>query len=102
MGEIDSTTLAIGCKNNIEIVKRIPALHSLGILYGVFTLYLGFEMNNDEYKVMGLAPYGNSNRYFSQIMDLIDLRVDGTYSIPIFFQNTMIEEKETYAGRFNS
>ena len=98
MGEVDSTTLAIGCKNNIEIVKRIPALHSLGILYGVFTLYLGFEMNNDEYKVMGLAPYGNPNRYFTQIMDLVDLRDDGTYSIPVLFQNTTLEEKETYAG----
>ena len=98
MGEVDSTTLAIGCKNNIEILKRIPALHSLGILYGVFTLYLGFDMNNDEYKVMGLAPYGNPNRYFGQIMDLVCLKDDGTYTIPILFRNPTLEEKETYAG----
>lgn len=98
MGEVDSTTLAIGCKNNIEIVKRIPALHSLGILYGVFTLYLGFDINNDEYKVMGLAPYGNPNRYFAQVMDLVCLKDNGTYTIPILFRNGTLEEKETYAG----
>ena len=97
MGEVDSTTLAIGCKNKIEILKRIPAVHSLGILYGVFTLYLGFDMNNDEYKVMGLAPYGNPNRYFGQIMNLVCLKEDGTYTIPILFRNTL-EEKETYTG----
>ena len=98
MGEVDSTTLAIGCKNNIEIVKRIPALHSLGILYGVFTLYLGFDINNDEYKVMGLAPYGNPNRYFAEVMDLVCLKDNGTYTIPILFRNGTLEEKETYAG----
>jgi carbamoyltransferase len=98
MGEVDSTTLAIGCKNNIEIVKQIPALHSLGILYGVFTLYLGFDINNDEYKVMGLAPYGNPNRYFAQVMDLVRLKDNGTYTIPILFRNGTLEDKETYAG----
>jgi carbamoyltransferase len=98
MGEVDSTTIAFGCKNNIRVVKRIPALHSLGILYGVFTIYLGFDMNIDEYKVMGLAPYGNPRRYFDQIMDLVNLQKDGTYTIPVLYQNATFEEKETYGG----
>ena len=98
MGELDSTTIAVGCKNGIQIVKRIQALHSLGILYSVFTSYLGFQANLDEYKVMGLAPYGNSRRYFNQVMELIRLQKDGTYVIPILFQNHTLEDKETFGG----
>jgi len=55
----------------------VSSFHSLGALYGVFTLYLGFFMNSDEYKVMGLAPYGNSRKFFSQIMELVSLKNDG-------------------------
>jgi carbamoyltransferase len=98
LGEVDSATIAVGCKENIRIVRRIPALHSLGILYGVFTIYLGFEMNNDEYKVMGLAPYGDPRRCFNQIMEFVHLRDDGMYSIPALLQNQTLEEKETYSG----
>ncbi len=98
MGEIHSTTIAIGTKEGIKIVKQIPAVHSFGILYGVFTLFLGFEMGSDEYKVMGLAPYGNPNRYFGKTLDLVRFHDDGTYSIPILFSNNTLEEKETYTG----
>lgn len=98
MGEQHSTTIAVGKENQIEIIKQFPALHSLGILYGVFTLYLGFCFGLDEYKVMGLAPYGNPRRYFSQVMQLINLQNDGTYTIPVLFQNQTEEEKETYSG----
>ena len=96
MGEEDSATIAIGSDNKIEIVKRIPALHSLGILYGVFTMYLGFQMGMDEYKVMGLAPYGDRRKYFNKIMEFINLKEDGTYTIPLLFLNETILEKETY------
>ena len=101
MGEQHSSTIAIGTGNQIEIIKQITTLNSLGILYGVFTLYLGFFMGLDEYKVMGLAPYGNSRRYFSNIMNLIQLKTDGTYTIPILFKNITEEEKETYRGTLN-
>jgi len=96
MGEIHSTTLAVGRPTGIEIIKQITAPHSLGILYGVFTLYLGFVMSLDEYKVMGLAPYGNPNRYFNQLMAFINLKNDGTYTIPLLFENQTTLEKETY------
>ena len=102
MGEIHSTTVDVGEGNRITIVRQIPALHSLGILYGIFTLYLGFWMNFDEYKVMGLAAYGNPPRYYSRIQNLIHFKDDGTYSIPILFENTTLEERETYSGTLSS
>ena len=98
MGEFHSTTIAIGSGNDIRIIEQTPTLNSLGILYGVFTLYLGFYMNFDEYKVMGLAPYGNPRRFFTQIMDLVHLKNNGTFTIPILFQNATLQDKETYTG----
>lgn len=99
MGELHSTTIAVGQENGeIRIIRQIFGLHSLGILYGVFTLYLGFAMGLDEYKVMGLAPYGNADRYAARLMELVHLKSDGTYEIPILFRNRTLEEKETYAG----
>jgi carbamoyltransferase len=98
MGEFHSATVGIGSGNQIQTIKQIPALDSLGILYGVFTLYLGFYMGLDEYKVMGLAPYGNPRRYFKKCMELVQLKGGGTYTIPILSQNRTLEEKETYSG----
>lgn len=98
MGEIHSTTIAVGQKNEMKILKQVRAVHSLGIFYGVLTYYLGFFMDMDEYKVMGLAPYGNPRRHFGKFMELVHLKDDGTYAIPILFQNESILEKETYGG----
>jgi carbamoyltransferase len=101
MGEVHSLTIAVGKGNEITILKQIPAFHSLGILYGVFTLHLGFEMNMDEYKVMGLAPYGNPRRYFGNVMSLINLKNDGTYTIPAFAKDKTPLEMETHEGILN-
>lgn len=98
MGEFHSATIGVGRGQEIQTVKQLPGLHSLGILYGVFTLYLGFYMGLDEYKVMGLAPYGNRRRYFNKLSELVHLKSDGTYEIPILYQNCTLEEKETYSG----
>ena len=98
MGEQESLTVAVGRDGKIEILKQIPSIHSLGILYSVFTLYLGFAFNMDEYKVMGLAPYGDARRYFDDVMELIHLQSDGSHTIPILFDNKTEEEKETYGG----
>ncbi len=98
MGEVQSMTVATGQGNDIKILTEIPAFHSLGTLYGVFTHYLGFYINSDEYKVMGLAPYGNPRRFFNQIMEFVGLRNDGTYTLPIFAHNHTREEQETHAG----
>ncbi|UCD64898.1 MAG: carbamoyltransferase, partial [Candidatus Zixiibacteriota bacterium] len=98
MGEVHSTTVAVGRGRNIDLIQSITAPHSLGILYGVVTLYLGFWMSFDEHKVMGLAPYGNPRRYFNQMMEFVRLLPDGMYTVPILFRNTTPEEKETYRG----
>jgi carbamoyltransferase len=98
MGELESTTIAVGQDSHIDVLQQVPAPHSLGFLYGVFTHYLGFSMNEDEFKVMGLAPYGNPRRYFAQMMDLCQLQSDGTYRIPFLLQNHTLEEKETFGG----
>jgi carbamoyltransferase len=98
MGEIHSMTVAVGRGSDITVVREIPALHSLGILYGVFTLYLGFAFGVDEYKIMGLAPYGNARRYYDQVAALVHLRDDGTYTIPVLAENRTTIEKETHRG----
>ncbi|MFK7964982.1 MAG: carbamoyltransferase [Burkholderiaceae bacterium] len=98
MGEHEGLTVATGDGHEIEILKQIPSINSLGIFYSVFTMYLGFEFNMDEYKVMGLAPYGKPRRYFNKIMSLITLHDDGTHTIPLLFKNETAIDRETYAG----
>lgn len=98
MGEVDSMSIYSVTGNKFDLLAKVPAFHSLGVLYSVFTLYFGFDFNMDEYKVMGLAPFGDRRKYFSQVMDLIRLKEDGTYAIPIFGRNTTVEERETHAG----
>lgn len=98
MGEIHSMTMAVGQGTKITTLKQVPSLHSLGILYGVFTMYLGFYFGVDEYKVMGLAPYGNPRKYYNQLAELVHLREDGTYTIPLFASNRTQLEKETHRG----
>ncbi len=98
MGEVHSMTAFAGSGDDLEVIRQIPALHSLGVLYGVVTLHLGFFMGLDEYKVMGLAPYGDPRRYTDRVLELISLKPDGTYSIPILAENKTAEEKETHRG----
>ncbi|HTL58893.1 MAG TPA: carbamoyltransferase C-terminal domain-containing protein [Candidatus Limnocylindrales bacterium] len=98
MGEAHSLTVAVGSRTEIRVLQQISAFHSLGILYGVFTLHLGFEMNMDEYKVMGLAPYGDPRRHYDRVMELINLKPDGTYTIPVFAHNKTVAERETHDG----
>jgi len=81
VGEWATTTVSIGRGNKLEIVKEIHFPHSLGLLYSAFTYYTGFRVNSGEYKVMGLAPYGEP-KYKGLILDkLIDLKEDGTFRL---------------------
>ncbi len=81
VGEWATTSAAIGRGNSLEIFKEIHFPHSLGLLYSAFTYYLGFKVNSGEYKVMGLAPYGEP-KYAQTIFDhLIDLKPDGSYRL---------------------
>ena len=80
VGEWATTTVAVGKKNILEIKKEIHFPHSLGLLYSAFTYYTGFKVNSGEYKLMGLAPYGNPI-YVKKVKELIDLKDDGTFRL---------------------
>ena len=80
VGEWATTTLAIGKGNKINIKKEIHFPHSLGLLYSAFTYYTGFKVNSGEYKLMGLAPYGEPI-YTNQILKIIDIKQDGTFRL---------------------
>ncbi len=80
VGEWATTTVAIGEGNSLEIKKEIHFPHSLGLLYSAFTYYVGFKVNSGEYKLMGLAPYGNPI-YEDKIKELVDIKDDGTFRL---------------------
>src|SRR5210317_762286 len=80
VGEWATTTVAVGKNNNLEIKKEIIFPHSLGLLYSAFTYYTGFKVNSGEYKLMGLAPYGNPI-YEDKIKMLIDIKEDGSFRL---------------------
>ena len=85
VGEWATTTIAIGKKNNLEIIKEIHFPHSLGLLYSAFTYYTGFKVNSGEYKLMGLAPYGKPI-YKNMIIDnLLDLKGDGSFKLDMSY-----------------
>ncbi len=81
VGEWATTSIAIGSQNGLEVKKEIHFPHSVGLLYSAFTYYLGFKVNSGEYKVMGLAPYGEA-KYFDRICKhLIDVKSDGSFRL---------------------
>jgi len=98
VGEWATTTVAIGKKNNLQIKKEIHFPHSLGLLYSAFTYYIGFKVNSGEYKLMGLAPYGEP-KYVDLIkQNLIHIKDDGSFRLNQDYFNyttglTMTNEK---------
>ena len=85
VGEWATTSMSIGNKNDLKIIKEIHFPHSLGLLYSAFTYYAGFKVNSGEYKLMGLAPYGKP-KYESLIRDkLIYLAEDGSFQLDLNF-----------------
>ncbi|HAT68906.1 MAG TPA: hypothetical protein DCS22_00275, partial [Flavobacteriaceae bacterium] len=98
VGEWSTTSLAIGHGNELSVHKEINFPHSLGLLYSAFTYYAGFKVNSGEYKLMGLAPYGEP-KYSNLIKEnLIDIKEDGSFALDLNFFNyctglTMTNEK---------
>ena len=87
VGEWATTTIGIGENNKIELLQEIHFPHSIGLLYSAVTYYLGFKVNSGEYKVMGLAPYGEP-KYESLIFNnLIDLKDDGSFRLNMKYFN---------------
>ena len=87
VGEWATTTVALGQKNNLKMLKEIYFPHSLGLLYSAFTYYTGFKVNSGEYKVMGLAPYGKP-KYKELILNkLLDFKSDGSFKLNMKYFN---------------
>lgn len=87
VGEWATTSIGVGEGNKIKLIREIRFPHSLGLLYSAFTYYCGFKVNSGEYKLMGLAPYGEP-KYADLIRDhLIDLREDGSYRLDLSYFN---------------
>jgi len=85
VGEWATTSMGFGSGNRIEMRKEIHFPHSLGLLYSAFTYYTGFKVNSGEYKVMGLAPYGEP-RFKDLILDrLIDVKDDGSFRLDLSY-----------------
>jgi carbamoyltransferase len=90
VGEWATTTISLGKNNKISILKEIHFPHSLGLLYSAFTYFLGFKVNSGEYKVMGLAPYGEP-KFKDIILDkLIDIKEDGSFRLNMDYFNYTI------------
>ena len=87
VGEWATTTVAIGKDNNLKMLKEIHFPHSVGLLYSAFTYYTGFKVNSGEYKVMGLAPYGEPKYKNLIIEKLIDLKDDGSFRLNMKYFN---------------
>jgi carbamoyltransferase len=85
VGEWTTTSLGLGKGNSVEMVRELHFPHSLGLLYSAFTYYTGFRVNSGEYKVMGLAPYGEP-KYTKLIMDnVIDVKEDGSFRLDLSY-----------------
>ncbi len=87
VGEWATTTVALGKGNKLTMLKEIHFPHSLGLLYSAFTYYLGFKVNSGEYKVMGLAPYGEPKYKDLIFKKLIDLKNDGSFRLNMKYFN---------------
>jgi len=87
VGEWATTSAAMGRGNTLEMVREIHFPHSLGLLYSAFTYYTGFRVNSGEYKVMGLAPYGEPKYAQTILENLIDVKADGSFHLNLDYFN---------------
>src|SRR5258708_7550356 len=96
MGEAHSVSVYGARDGRLDLIFRVAAQDSIGILYSVVTLHLGFDFNADEYKIMGLAPYGNPERFRPFFEQGVKLCGDGTIRIPLLHINQSRDERENY------
>jgi carbamoyltransferase len=103
VGEWATTTVAKGENSNLDILKEIHFPHSIGLLYSAFTYYTGFKVNSGEYKVMGLAPYGE-DKFKNLILDeVVDLKDDGSFKLNMKYFDYAVDLKmtnENFSGLF--
>lgn len=97
VGEWATTTIGVGRGNDLEILKQLKFPHSLGLLYSAFTAYLGFRINSGEYKMMGLAPYGEP-RFVKTIYEhLVDVKDDGSLQLNLDYFHFLRGLRMTHA-----
>jgi carbamoyltransferase len=99
VGEWATCAFGVGDGNHIKLTKELRFPHSLGLLYSAFTAYLGFEVNEGEYKVMGMAPYGKP-RYVDKVWKLIRLGDDGSFRLNMEYFSFHYSTRHTYNHRF--
>jgi carbamoyltransferase len=98
MGEVESLSVYHFRGGEFKKLRTIGANDSIGILYSLVTLHLGFDFNSDEYKIMGLAPYGDPTRFRPFFDQLVELRDDGSIRIPALHLNRSRDEREHYSA----
>jgi carbamoyltransferase len=98
MGEAHGASVYRATGTRLEPMLRVPASKSIGIFYSIVTLHLGFDFNSDEYKIMGLAPYGDAKRFAAFFDDAVRLVDDGSWDIPPLRQNHTRDEREFHNG----
>ena len=99
VGEWTTATIGKGDDLNLEITKEIKFPHSLGLLYSVFTAFLGFEVNDGEYKVMGMAPYGQP-KYLDKVKKLVRNFADGSFSLNMEYFTYHKSAEYAYGSKF--
>jgi carbamoyltransferase len=99
VGEWVTSTFGVGRGNSIKLLKQIEFPHSLGLLYSAFTAFLGFEVNEGEYKVMGMAPYGQP-RYVDKVWKVVQQNQDGSFSLDMDYFSFHHSTDRTYNRRF--
>ena len=96
MGEAHGVSAYDAREGELRLVRSLSAQDSIGIFYSLLTLHLGFDFNSDEYKIMGLAPYGDPSRFREFFQREVIRRDDGTIRIPMLRRNTTRDERENY------
>jgi carbamoyltransferase len=99
VGEWVTATCGIGKGNDIRLFKQMDFPHSIGLLYSAFTAFLGFEVNEGEYKVMGMAPYGEP-RYVDKVWKLVHQNTDGSFSLDMDYFSFHHSTEKTYSKKF--
>jgi carbamoyltransferase len=98
MGEAHSATVYHAHDNQLDTLDEISANDSIGVLYSLITLHLGFDFNSDEYKIMGLAPYGDPARFRAFFQQAVTRLDDGRFRIPLLRMNRAREDRENYGA----
>lgn len=99
VGEWATATYGVGRGTDIQVLNEITFPHSLGLLYSAFTAFLGFEVNEGEYKVMGMAPFGEP-RYLDKVYKLIRVADDGSFQLDMDFFSFHYSTDKTYRRKF--